>query len=155
MPALIKGRRNDTITHGLNFFTRSLPCIKKLHLLFYSKLSPELNVGQSQGMGYKKIVPEDIFNLLDPIALAHWVCGDGSVIDSGLLLCTDSYSIVDVVRLINVLIIRYDIECTLRKRSKNPITGYRIYIRARSMVKLITIIKPYMVDSMLYKLHIN
>lgn len=155
MPALIIGRRNDTTTYGFNFFTRSLPCIKKLHLLFYTKLSPEFNVEQVKGMGYKKIVPVDIFNLLDPIALAHWISGDGSVTDRGILLCTDSYSIVDVVRIINVLIIRYDIECTLRKRSKNPITGYRIYIRERSMVKLITIIKPYMVDSMLYKLHIN
>ena len=41
-----------------------------------------------------------------------------------LTLCTDSYSIEDVVRLMNVLFIRYDLKCTLHVYENR----YRIYI---------------------------
>jgi len=56
-PSLIKGKRNMTITYALAFFTRSLPCIKDMYQLFY--------------LNGNKIIPEDIFNLLTPVALAH------------------------------------------------------------------------------------
>jgi hypothetical protein len=36
------------------------------------------------------------------VALAHLIMGDGSYIRGGLVLCTDAFSIVDVVRLFNV-----------------------------------------------------
>lgn len=40
--------------------------------------------------------------------------GDGTFNGITLLLCTDSYSIREVVLLINVLIIKYDIHCNIR-----------------------------------------
>jgi hypothetical protein len=40
-----------------------------------------------------KVIPEDIDNLLTPVALAHWIMGDGLVKSKSLVLCTDSYSI--------------------------------------------------------------
>lgn len=56
--------------------------------------------------------------------------GDGVAKQHGLIICTDSYSIVDVVRLINVLMIRYNLDCNLRYHtSSQP----RIYIRQGSM----------------------
>jgi len=42
---------------------------------------------------------------------------DGAKFHNGLLLCTNSYKIEDVVMLINVLIIRYRLNCTLRIHS--------------------------------------
>jgi hypothetical protein len=33
----------------------------------------------------------------------------------GLRLCTDFYSIQDIIKLLNVLIIRYELECTYHK----------------------------------------
>jgi len=118
-------------TTELQFFTRSMPCLTKLHSLFYPN-----------GV---KIVPQNIYELLTPIALAHLIMGDGSVERHGLIICTDSYSIEDVIRLMNVLIIRYRLECTLRVRRKNQ---YRIYIRQSSM----SIVTPYFHSSMLYKI---
>jgi len=53
-----------------------------------------------------KVVPSDIFNLETRIALAHWIMGD-SALPTGLLLCTDSFTTPDVVRLMNVLMVRY------------------------------------------------
>jgi hypothetical protein len=74
--------------------------------------------------------------------------GDGVAKTTGLVLCTDSYSIQDTVRLLNVLIIRYKLECTLRTSRENQ---YRIYIRQNSMASLFNIVSPYMHYTMLYK----
>jgi len=62
-----------------------MPCLTELHSLFYPN-----------GV---KIVPQNIYELLTPIALAHLIMGDGSVERHGLIICTDSYSIEDVIRL--------------------------------------------------------
>jgi hypothetical protein len=51
--------------------------------------------------------------VLTPIALAHLIMGDGAVQRHGLILYTNSYSIQDIVLLMNVLIIRYRLECTI------------------------------------------
>jgi hypothetical protein len=77
--------------------------------------------------------------------------GDGSVSRHGLILCTNSYTIQDVVRLMNVLIIRHRLECSLRLHRQNNKNGYEIYIRQRSMPLLRTIVTPYLHPSMLYK----
>lgn len=74
--------------------------------------------------------------------------GDGQVASNGLRLCTDSFSISEVVKLINVLIIRYGLKCTIHMQGGNP----RIYIFAKSMDRLALIVKPHMIKSMNYKL---
>jgi hypothetical protein len=76
--------------------------------------------------------------------------GDGGFKSKGIFICTDSYSIQDVVLLMNVLIIKYDLKCTLHK-SSNKI-GYRIYISRNSLDKVKEIVKPYFIPSMVYKL---
>lgn len=64
-------------------------------------------------------------------------------------MCTDSYTVSDVIKLINVLFIRYQLDCTLRfHRPAQP----RIYIRQGSMSKLRSIVQPHMHPSFLYKL---
>lgn len=65
--------------------------------------------------------------------------------------CTDSYSIQDVVRIINTLIIRYDLKCTLHKSNEN----YRIYISRNSVHKVVRIVKPHLIPSMYYKIGIT
>lgn len=77
--------------------------------------------------------------------------GDGTSQSSGLIICTDSFSIEDVVKLINVLTIKYRFSCTLHSDRNR----FRIYIRKNSMPQLISIVLPYMVPSMLYKLKIK
>ena len=79
--------------------------------------------------------------------------GDGVAKNSGLLICTDSFTIEDTVRLINVLIIKYNLNCNLSfsgaKRGKEQ---YRIYIQQNSMLDLYNIVYPHMQTDMLYKL---
>jgi hypothetical protein len=62
-----------------------------------------------------KVIPQNIYDLLTPAGLAHFIMGDGTREPGyGVILCTDSYTILDVVRLMNVLMIKYRLECTLR-----------------------------------------
>jgi len=96
-PYFVSGKRKGTNTFGLAFDTRVLPCITELHKFFYPN-----NV---------KVIPKNIYDLLTPIALAHLIAGDGSHVNGGVVICTDSFSIQDVVLLVNVLIIRYDLNC--------------------------------------------
>lgn len=120
---------------SLHFFTRALPCFTYLHSLFYPK-----------GIN---IIPNNIYDLLTPVVLSHLVMGDAVAKEYGIIICTDSYTIPDIVRLINVLIIKYRLDCRLRYHTP---TQPRIYIRERSMSTLRDIIKPFIIKSMLYKI---
>jgi len=77
--------------------------------------------------------------------------GDGNKNRHGLTISTESFSLNDTVRLINVLMIRYRLDCTMRKKSP----GYTIYIKEKSMPLLRTLVQPHMHSSMLYKLRMN
>lgn len=66
------------------------------------------------------------------MALAHLIMGDGSAWAYTLLICTDSYTIPDAVRLINVLIVRYELDCSLRfYRPNQP----RIHIKPYAKIE--------------------
>ena len=89
---------------------------------------------------------------IPPVALAHWIMGDGTFNGITLLLCTDYYSIKEVVLLINVLVIKYNIYCTIRYYNQRyP----RIYILKKCLPKVRQIVLSYMHSSMLYKLGIK
>lgn len=135
-PNFISSTRKNTKTYALQILTRSLPCFTELHAIYYPN-----------GI---KIIPADIYNLLTPVALAHWISGDGVKNRHGLTISTESFSVNDTVKLLNVLMIRYSLDCSIRKHS----TGYIIYIKEKSMPLLRTLILPYMHSSMLYKLRV-
>ena len=61
-PSLVKSIRKDRTHFALYFRTRGLPCFNELRSLFY--------------IDKIKRVPEDIYNLLTPVALAHLIMGD-------------------------------------------------------------------------------
>lgn len=66
--------------------------------------------------------------ILIRIALAFWIMGDGETNPFGLRLCTDSFSVQDVVRLIKVLIIRYNLKCSLHIKKGKAIIVFRFYL---------------------------
>jgi len=123
-----------TVCYAVRFHTRALPFLTELHTLFY--------------VNGIKVIPtyEIMYDLLTPIALAHWIIGDGALTTHGLILCTDSFSIADNLKLIKILKDRYQLDCTLHS------SGNRIYIRAASMPRLRDIVLPYLDSSILYKL---
>ena len=48
-----------------------------------------------------KVVPDSNYNLLTPMALAHWIMGDRVNLNKGLVWCTDSFTLQEVVKLMN------------------------------------------------------
>jgi LAGLIDADG DNA endonuclease family len=75
--------------------------------------------------------------------------GDGSKKANGLKINTHSFSLQEVVMLINVLIIRYQLDCTIINVKNGQ---YKIYIQPNSMDKLRNIVLPFIIPSMLYKI---
>ena len=118
---------------GLGFTTRSLSCITKLYNIFY--------------VNNKKIIPYNLYDLLSWEALAHWIMGDGTY-NSGIRIQTDSFTVKEVVFIINVLIIKFNLECSLHYQRGNPI----LYIKSKSIKNNIHNLLPYMHDSMKYKI---
>lgn len=121
-PLLLTGSRLGKRTIGLQLETRSMPCLTSLHSLFYSN--------------GKKIIPHNIYcaciNACCFISFynGRWICTSLACAGMhGLILCTDSYSVKDVVRLINVLIVKYRLKFTLHYHGP---THPRIYISSIS-----------------------
>jgi hypothetical protein len=142
LPNFRKGRRAGKTFYALNLYTRSLPCFTLLKNMFYPH--------------NKKIIPLDIFHYLTPVALAHWIMGDGTRYSkNSLFLCTDSYSLSEVTLLTNVLIIKYGFSCSIREVRFSKITKskqWRILIDSSSMPTLRALVEPYMAPTMLYKI---
>jgi hypothetical protein len=137
IPYILKSNRKGKVLYALEFSTRYLSCLNELYLLFYKDKV--------------KVIPNIIYDLLTPVALAHWIMGDGAILNKGVVLCIDSCSLQDVIKLVNVLKLKYDLNCTIQGiNNKRP----RIYILPESLPKLINIVRPYFLSSMLYKLHL-
>jgi LAGLIDADG DNA endonuclease family len=64
-----------------------------------------------------------------------------------MVLQTDSFPVQDVVKIINVLIIKWDLKCSIHFKRGNPI----IYISSKSIKKLYPKLKPFVCKSLLYK----
>lgn len=66
----------------------------------------------------------------------------------GIILQTDSFTVEDVVRLISVLIYKFNCKCTLRFQRGNPV----IYISRRSVKSLSIELLKHMPTSIHYKI---
>jgi hypothetical protein len=128
--ATVKGIRH----FALQMNTRAMPCITELYNMFY--------------VNGVKTVPKDLYNLLTPEALAHWIAGDGTRGTSGILLQTQSFTIKENVFIINVLMVKFDIKSSICMQRNRPV----IYIAASSLPTLRALILPYLHTSILYDL---
>jgi hypothetical protein len=75
--------------------------------------------------------------------------GDGSKQNSGVHLSVYDFTDTDVKLLMDALVLM-GLECSIHMHSKGP----RIYIPKGSMPRLIELVSPFMVPSMVYKLSI-
>lgn len=119
---------------SISLTTMQLPCFTALWSIWYVK-----------GI---KIVPTNIQELLTPIALAHWIMGDGSKQNEGLHLSVYAFSPSDVDLLVKALTTNFNISCSLHNTDK----GSRIYLPKASTNVLRPLVIEYFVPSMKYKL---
>ena len=134
----VPDKRTGTVYTRVVFYTYCLPCLTELYHLFY--------------IAGKKRIPSNIAELLTPLGLAYWICDDGKFVASGgLSLCTNSFNDKEIILLMDALTTRFGFICTIHITQ----TGAKvIHISKKSMDKLRSIVKPHMVPSMLYKIHL-
>nr|QVG61541.1 hypothetical protein [Rhizoctonia sp.] len=103
-----------------------------------------------------KIVPLNAYEKLTAVGLAFLIMDDGSfnITKGHLVICTDSFSKEDVLRLIHILNSKFGLSCGLINHgiTKGGNIAYRIRINKSSMPSLINLVKPHIIPSMLYKL---
>lgn len=118
----------------LDFYTRALPCFTILKKHFYK--------------GRVKIVPNDLYDLLNYESLAHIIMCDGSFVKGGgIYLNLQSFNLKQLIFILNILKIKFNLDCTLNKSR----SSYIIYIKVKSVQKLYPYIYKYIVPSIKYK----
>lgn len=125
----------DKLFYNLEFQTRQLKSLNEIYNLFYIELK-------------KKIITPELFNYIDYIALAHWIQGDGARRNKGIVLCTDCFTIKEIVLLMNILNIKFNIKSTIHFDNKKA----RIFINKKELNKIKPYIKPFFVKTFLYKI---
>lgn len=139
LPIITKTSFKGKFYYSFMFATRVYPCFSEWYYMFYRE--------------GKKVLPLDLYNMLTYEALAHWIMGDGTnrfALNKGMTLQTQSFTIPECVFLINILIHKFNLKCSLHMQRSQP----TIYISSKSMKKIIPLILPYMCNSMLYKIGI-
>ena len=118
------GRSKGKPADDILISTKWLHCLTSFYTVFYSNK--------------EKVVPNNIYDLLTPLVLFHWVIGSGVKLKGrGLILSTDGFNIPDTIKLMNVLVIKYSLRCNLLIVNNKT----RIYIYRSSLEYLIRVIK--------------
>lgn len=140
------------------FRTRQLKCLEEIYNLFYNKKVSTGTLSEESNNNIKSINPE-LYLYFNDIVFAHWIMGDGLKLKNGLVLCTDSFSIKEIVILMNILRLKYDIEPMIKDhvsnldiKKENKSIKKRIFISKKDIQKIEHKIKRYFVKSYLYKL---
>ena len=126
-----KKRVIDEKRTAYRFFTRQHPEVTKLLKMFYKS-----------GL---KTIPSGIE--LDPVILAIWYMDDGSKSGDNIYLNSQQFSLNDQKRLLYTLRM-----LGLRARLNKDKIYYRIRFYKESVPKFVKIIKPFITDSMKYKI---
>jgi len=99
----------------------------------------------------KKVIPENIDTLLTPLGLAVWFMDDGSIKSHecrGRIINTHSFTENEVKRLCSVLNKKFELNAWPRYQKD----GIQVYISAKSADTLATLLTPYILPVMRYKL---
>jgi ubiquinol-cytochrome c reductase cytochrome b subunit len=128
--------KGGKIIKVIRFHTRTYTSFNWIHDLWYSN-----------GI---KLVPKNIANYLTPLALAIWIMDNGTKSSKGLKLSTNSFTFQDCQLLSQVLHNNFNLKSSVQ--STGAPNQYIIYIWKDSMPLLRTIISPYIIPEMKYKI---
>nr|UED14366.1 hypothetical protein [Ophiocordyceps sp.] len=123
--------------YGYEFNTFTFRSFNWIHKLFYKKGTKYVNL--------------QLEKYLTPLALAIWIMDDGCWTNSGVRIATNCFNLEEVKSLVCILIKLYNINCTIQKVDGR----YSIYITKQSISILRSILLPYILPSMKYKLGLN
>jgi LAGLIDADG DNA endonuclease family len=141
-PKIIKrkqDKRTGKFYKSIAFKTAVFDYLNEYHTLFYENK--------------KKIVPKNIQELLTARGLAYWIMDDGYYNNNILNLCTDCYAYEEVNLLVETLNSNFSLKAKSVKRIKeNGEICWRIRFKSSSINKIREIVKPYIHQSMFYKI---
>jgi hypothetical protein len=146
MTPKVQIRKPDSRTEkqykSIRFATLSMPCINYYHELFYLK----------ENSKWIKKVPLNICDIFTARALAFFIMDDGGKGSSNeTILHTRAFKKFEFNLLRKALEVNFDLHSRLIEKYSNQ---WVIVIPAKENKKLNEIVKPYMHDSMLYKIKI-
>ena len=121
--------------------TLSHPILTRLYNLFYPN--------------GRKIVPNNIADLLNPLTLSVWFMDDGSrkTYGRGAFLHTQNFSLKGQKRLIEALKERFGLEARISSHGYwKSRQLFRLYITAASFPRLKKIISPHILSQFVYKI---
>jgi len=131
-------KRSDRFNYRLTLFTFST--LVWIYDSFYI---------EEDGKNIKK-VPRWIDEYITPIGLAHWIMQDGSRQNNeGIYIATHSFTYEECDYLCKILAKKYRLKATVIKTGH--VNQWRISIWKESMVTLVSIVKPYIINEMKYK----
>jgi hypothetical protein len=130
-PYRYTGNKEGKLVDEILISTKWLHCFFLVYFIFY--------------LNGEKRIPAHIYHLITPNVLFHWITGGGIMPDlhRGLIISTDGFNVPDIVKLINVLMVKYLINCRLLFWKNCAV----IYIYRSSLVNLIKIIEPIMTSN--------
>jgi len=128
------------IRYNLSFATLALPCFNELYESFY--------------LDGKKIIPNNIADLLTSVSLAYWIMDDGSFTGSGLKLHTNAFSLEELNLLNEALEKNFSIKATINISNREK-SQYNLYISKNQMSLVKDLVVKHMHPDMLYKLNID
>lgn len=135
LPFKFTQKLGDKFHDCYRFNTYAFSSLLDLYKLFYNS-------------NKKKVIPNNIEELLTPLALAIWIMDDGTFKSPGLRIATNCFTKQEVELLVKALENKFNIKSSLQKNNAN----YQLYIKAESMPLLKKLVLPYVVPSMHYKL---
>ena len=97
----------------------------------------------------KKIVPRNIIDLLDHLALAVWIMDDGCLSRNIMDISTYSFQLEEIKLLQKALLQKFALKSNFYKdRDK----GFRMYFRKTETLKLIPLISKFIIPNLAYKI---
>ena len=133
----VKRKIKDSFIRAIDFATKTHPVFNYYRKLFY--------------LNNKKIITKEILEQLNPKSLAIWICDDGSYDNKQgyIVLCTNAYSLEEHKLMKHFFKEKFGLDPTIGFRDNKY---YFLRFKQQDSKKLIEIIKPFIINSMLYKI---
>ena len=103
----------------------------------------------------KKVVPDNIEELLTARSLAYWAMDDGHAERSGFIFNTNCFTLKEVQLLIKALKNKFDLNCSIQTCKDLVNQPNLIYVKSDSWIKFKSLIEPYVIPHFKYKLELR
>lgn len=149
---LTRTRPNGKLYYDLYFYSYGFKSFALLHRMFYRSANEEECL---KGRKFIKIIPKDIKNFLTKQALAIWFMDDGNyhIRAKSITIATHAFKKEEVELLKTVLKQNFDLDFTIQTIKKTK--QYYLYLGAQNVPKFRTVVQPFIIPFMLYKLGLD